>query len=242
MALKTPVGLVCLLIVAAACVRPGCQYSRICLLLLGLTWGVLIFSKVNIGLRYALITYPLVVPFVAELFQPARLRDRLWGPVACVALVWFSWASLSSHPRYLSYFNELGGGTTRGWLYLSDSNIDWGQDYDELFRALKSRGIGEVTTALFAARAANDPQVRVIEIPARGLPVPRDSDTRVIPQATGASLRISTRYVAVSVTRFHRLYSDHDLSWLWTRRLVEPVGASIWIFDMDQAADHPFLF
>ena len=240
-ALKTPTGFLVLLIVAAACVRPANRYTTICLTLLVLTWSVLILSKVNIGLRYALVTYPLVVPFVAELFQPHRLRDRLWGPVASFALGWFLWVSFASHPRYLSYFNELGGGPSRGWLYLSDSNIDWGQDCDELLQRLKKRGISAVTTALFAARVANDPQVRVTEIAPRGLPAPRAGDTRLIPQATGAPLPISTRYVAVSVTRFHRLYSDHDLTWLLTRRLVERVGASIWIFDMDQPAECPFL-
>jgi hypothetical protein len=241
MALKTPAGLLVLMIHAAACARPACRYSAVSLVLLGLTWCVLIFSKVNIGVRYGLITYPLVVPFVAELFQPNRLRDRLVGVVASGALLWFAASSLGCHPHYLSYFNELGGGPSRGWLYLSDSNIDWGQDHDELLQTLKRHGIREVTTAVFGTRLPNDPQLRVTEIPARGLPAADAGNTRLIPQAAGTPIPIATRYVAVSVTRFHRLYSDHDLNWLLTRRLVERVGASIWIFDMDQPADHPFL-
>ena len=32
------------------------------------------------------------------------------------------------HPHYLAYFNELAGGSTRGYRYLADSNLDWGQD------------------------------------------------------------------------------------------------------------------
>jgi len=240
MALKTPVGLLALLIVAAARVRPACRYSTICATLLLLTWIVLIHSRVNIGVRYALVTYPLVVPFVARLFEPQSLRDRFWGPVAWALLAWFAWASFSSHPRYLSYFNELGGGPSHGWLYLSDSNIDWGQDYDAMLSSLKKRGIREVTTAVFTTRAPTDPLVRVTEIPAKGSKSPVARPARVIPQARGLPIPVDTRYVAVSATRLHRLYSDGDLNWLLTRRLVERVGASIWIFDMDHTADHPF--
>jgi hypothetical protein len=41
------------------------------------------------------------------------------------------WATVSTYrtfPHTLSYFNELTGGPDRGYEYLIDSNIDWGQD------------------------------------------------------------------------------------------------------------------
>jgi hypothetical protein len=240
MVLKTPVGLLALLIVAVARSGPFCRFSTLCATLLLLTWVVLIQSRVNIGVRYALLTYPLVVPFVARLFEPNRLRDRLWGPVVCAALVWFLWASAAAHPRYLSYFNELGGGPHNGWLYLADSNIDWGQDYGAMLAALKKRGIREVTTSVFSSRWPQDPDVRVTQIPPKGPVAVLPPNTRSIPQAVGRPIPIGTRYVAVSATHLHCLYSDRDLFWLWTRRLVERVGASIWIFDMDTAADRPF--
>jgi hypothetical protein len=51
------------------------------------------------------------------------------GALAC----WLAVSSLSSHPHYLSYFNEIAGGPGNGWRWLLDSNIDWGQD-DEYVR------------------------------------------------------------------------------------------------------------
>jgi hypothetical protein len=36
------------------------------------------------------------------------------------------------HPHYLAYFNELAGGPEKGYLHLSDSNVDWGQDLPAL--------------------------------------------------------------------------------------------------------------
>jgi hypothetical protein len=53
-------------------------------------------------------------------------------------------------------------------------------------------------------------------------------------------LPVYTRYVAVSVSRLLGLYSQNDMSWLWTRRVVSRVGDSIFVFDMDRPADRAF--
>jgi hypothetical protein len=45
-----------------------------------------------------------------------------------ILLLWFVIESLAAAPYYLSYFNELGGGTMEGYRYVTDSNYDWGQD------------------------------------------------------------------------------------------------------------------
>jgi hypothetical protein len=241
MALKTPAGLLLLMILAAARVRPSYRFTVICATMLVVTWAMLIRSQVNIGVRYALVTYPLAIPFVAQLFERKSLRDRVWAPVVCIALFWFVWASVGSHPRYLSYFNELGGGPSQGWLYLSDSNIDWGQDYDAMLSALKKRGIHEVTTAVFSFRVPHDPDVRVTAIPANAPIESRSGQSRSIPQSSGSGIPITTRYVALSITRLNGFYSPGSFHWLFTRRLVERVGDSIFIFDMDAPAEHPLI-
>jgi hypothetical protein len=41
------------------------------------------------------------------------------------------------HPHYLAYFNELSGGPSKGYLHLSDSNVDWGQDLPSLAKWLR---------------------------------------------------------------------------------------------------------
>jgi len=55
----------------------------------------------------------------------------------------------------------------------------------------------------------------------------------------GDYLPIYTRYVAVSVSRLLGLYSQNDMSWLRSRKLVERVNDSIFLFDMDTPADRP---
>ena len=117
----------------------------------GSLWLTLLRSKVNIGLRYALLTYPLAIPFVSRLFEARRPPRSGLGAVALAALRWFGLASVASGTRPLSYFNELGGGPRQGWLYLADSNLDWGQDFDAL--AGRSSGWGSrVTTDLISER------------------------------------------------------------------------------------------
>ncbi len=237
LALKTPLGLLVLMILAAARIRPTCQFAKIALALLVLTWITLFRSRVDIGLRYALITYPLIVPFVARLFDLRYARDRFWSPIAWLALAAFAWASVSCHPRYLSYFNEIAGGPSQGYLYLSDSNVDWGQDHDAMLVALENRGIGEATAALLSPRTPTDPGVRLIDIAQAQSPGTPAASTRLIPQAIGKALAVPTRYIVVSATRLHRVYTDVDLYWLFTRQLVERIGDSIFLFDMDTAAD-----
>lgn len=83
----------------------------------------------QIGLRYYLPALPFLFVFAG--------RAAAWQPVAspggaAVGLLaaWTGVSSLASHPRYIPYFNELIGGQRQGYRWLTDSNVDWGQDDD----------------------------------------------------------------------------------------------------------------
>ena len=169
-ALKTPVGLLILLTLAAARFRPRDAWEWIALACLSLLWVMLLRNKVNIGVRYALLTYPLAVPWLARLFEGKSLRDRVWGPATVAALAWFAWASFSCGDRCLSSFNEIGGGPSKGWLYLADSNVDWGQDFDALAGALDRLGIKDVTTDISSERRLSAPDLYAVANPEPRLP------------------------------------------------------------------------
>ena len=90
---------------------------------------VAVVSRLNFGYRHALPA----VPYLMVL--SALAIPRLWPrPVPRMALVvglgWAALAALLVHPDHLTYFNELTGG--RGYRYLGDSNLDWGQDLNQL--------------------------------------------------------------------------------------------------------------
>jgi hypothetical protein len=95
-----------------------------------------LFFRLGIGIRYILPVFPFLFVFTgrAAAFRPPSPAWRRWQPAAVGALAcWLAVSSLSVHPYYLSYFNEIAGGPANGWRWLLDSNIDWGQD-DEYVR------------------------------------------------------------------------------------------------------------
>ena len=60
-----------------------------------------------------------------------RLRPALSMALVAALALWYVGANAFIFPNYLAYFNELIGGPRNGYLWLVDSNLDWGQDRGE---------------------------------------------------------------------------------------------------------------
>lgn len=91
-----------------------------------------LFGRFYLGLRYILPAFPFLFVFVAGAFSPkltSITKNRAVLALFSILLIWHLFASLSIYPHYLAYFNELIGGPANGPKYLTDSNIDWGQDF-----------------------------------------------------------------------------------------------------------------
>jgi hypothetical protein len=89
------------------------------------------YSRLNIGYRHILPVLPLIWLLIGSMVQewyPQPNKRRL----LYAALVLYAVLLLRQVPHYLSYFNELVGGSEQGYNYLGDSNIDWGQDLESL--------------------------------------------------------------------------------------------------------------
>lgn len=241
--LKTPTGLLALFVIAAARTKRSrpTPWTAISLAFLVLLWVILVRNKVNIGVRYSILTYPLAIPFVARLFELRSLRDWVWGPATVAATAWFAWASIGAGGHFLSSFNEIGGGPQSGWIYLADSNLDWGQDLDRLTETVKRLGIRELTVDVSTERRLVIPGVFIRPNPPKAYQVPTamPSNRRLLDE-DGGYIPVYTRYVAVSASRLLGLYSQNDMTWLKTRKLVERVGDSIFLFDMDEPATSAF--
>ncbi len=97
--------------------------------------------NVNIGLRHVLQVYPamiLLAAFGAQqlwsytlLPQYNKIKKPLFGLIALL-LVWSGSIVVFTYPHYASYFNPLVGGPYEGWKYLSDSNVDFDQDRNQI--------------------------------------------------------------------------------------------------------------
>ena len=68
-----------------------------------------------------------------------------------VALAWMCVEAGRAYPNYLPYMNELASARPH-WQYLSDSNVEWGDDIGGLAEYLKARGETRVRAALLGGQ------------------------------------------------------------------------------------------
>lgn len=134
-----------------------------------LYWGISMLGNLNIGIRHVLPTFPFIYLVLAVL-AAAWVRGRgaeglerfsipsffkhlyvrwLRFSILFVLLVWYVLSSLSAFPHSLAYFNELTGGPSGGYRYVTDSNLDWGQDLRRLADYVKENDIDEVRLHYF---------------------------------------------------------------------------------------------
>jgi hypothetical protein len=104
------------------------HWTNVCLMIPLLGYACLLLtSRVDIGLRYALPVYPFLFVLVGMGFADwMRTRPRRSIALAAVLGVCLAVESLASYPHHLSFFNLV----SRPFRFhlLSDSNFDWGQD------------------------------------------------------------------------------------------------------------------
>ncbi|CAN5881116.1 hypothetical protein BH18ACI4_BH18ACI4_07910 [soil metagenome] len=134
------------------------QRDRTALFLLApflLFTGFVMMSTINIGLRYYLPAYPfLFIMSGALLERLMRLRKRRAIGVAIIVIVlgWSAIEAVRSYPNYIPYMNQFAYAQPH-WWYLSDSNVEWGDDVAELASYLRARGETKVRAALLGGYA-----------------------------------------------------------------------------------------
>ncbi len=118
---------------------------------------LLLTSRINLGQRYLMPLYPLLVMVGVSVLCGLLSSQRQWLRFLLILLVLGQMSSLAmAYPRVLGYFNFLCGGPAAGPRLLADSNLDWGQDLPALkqrLQQLQARRtlIGYFGTALPAA-------------------------------------------------------------------------------------------
>jgi len=106
-------------------------------------------SHINIGVRHFLPAYPfLFITGGALLARLLRTRMKPAGfAVVALLLCWMCFEDARAYPDYIPYMNQLAASRPH-WHYLSDSNVEWGDDVGELAAYLKARGETKVRAAL----------------------------------------------------------------------------------------------
>ena len=116
----------------------------------GVYLAISLTSHINIGIRHFLPVYPfLLIAGGALLAQLLHNRRKVGVAVLVVLFGWMTFEAVRTFPDYTPYMNELAYGHPH-WYYLSDSNVEWGDDVGALAAYLKARGETKVSAALSA--------------------------------------------------------------------------------------------
>jgi hypothetical protein len=183
--------------------------------------GVTVAGNLNIGHRHLAPLYPLlflVCGGLCGMWQGSRFARA----AAVVVLAGYAISFAAATPGYLTYFNFTAGGSSGGWRYLLDSNIDWGQDLPRLKSWMETNGIPEIHLAYFGTADPAAYGIRYNKIymvhdyhPERPPSMPRSGE-----------------YVAVSVNLLQGLYFDQDQAFareLHRRGLIRNVQVREWL-------------
>ena len=106
-----------------------------------------LFSDINIGVRYLLPMFPFLIIAGARLIDYLlSIRRTLVTVLSAVLLAWIAIEAVRVYPDHMSYMNQIAS-RAPPWWYLSDSNVEWGDDSRGLAVYLREHGESRVFDA-----------------------------------------------------------------------------------------------
>lgn len=126
--------------------------------LAAIVFGMATINKLQLGIRYILPIFPFLYLFTAIMigeFSKQLDKKKKIGlyytnvGIVVALLIWFVGTNVMTFPSYLPYFNELIGGSSNGWKYMVDSNVDWGQDLIRLKQFVDQNNIPLINVDYF---------------------------------------------------------------------------------------------
>ncbi|MBU2472656.1 glycosyltransferase family 39 protein [Patescibacteria group bacterium] len=107
-----------------------------------LFWFVSVRSNLNIGIRHILPTFPILYVLISGQIAKVLEKDKKFIKIlVIILLLWYGLGTINAYPNFISYFNELIGGSSQGYKYVTDSNLDWGQDLKQLAQFIEENNI-----------------------------------------------------------------------------------------------------
>lgn len=142
---KTPIPLIVLLGVALLFIRKKDWFEMlfvlvpIALMLLGT------LKKPDFAYRYVILPLlPFFMVLIGKLVSAPFLQRRFAQIALATLLMWNVGSALAIHPHQLAYYNELAGGPSKGYQYMLESNLDWGQDLPALKKYMDEQKIEKI--------------------------------------------------------------------------------------------------
>jgi len=194
-----------------------------------LYWVMLSFVHHFIGIRRILLVYPLLCMLIGGAYTTLEKKSARTRYLCFGLGLWYAASSIALFPRYLSYFNELAGGPSRGYRFLLHCNSDWGQGLKALGIYLHEQQARSIYLSYFGSAT---PQLYGIHFVSVG-PV---TDLNVLlADEPGLDPRREAKVLfAISTNNAAGLYfPDPTLfSWLKTRTPTTIVMDSILVYDV----------
>lgn len=182
------------------------------------------FNTLHNGFRYLLPVFPLLVVLLGRYAQLAA-RSLAFGFALAVPVAWVAFASFWIWPDYLAYANELIGGPRNAYLALSDSNLDWGQDLEQLAEYMERNEIPRVQLAYFGTADPAHYGIDYVYLPSPNSPLR--------PSAEGED---PPRIVALSAYQYQGVaFPDKDHYGFFHGFVPNAqIGYSILVYDLDR--------
>ena len=232
--IKTPIGSLLLIAASLVLYRVGKPLQRRDTILL-LIPPALIFiattqAKVNIGLRHILPVYPFLFVLASRL-ATVRLQREWALPFVFISTIFTAISSLRITPHQLAYFNEFVGGPDQGYRYLSDSNIDWGQDLRGLKKYMEQEKLPIIFLSYFGTAPPSAYGIRYQSIARTGI-------HEVSPPSDKVPATAARKIFAISVYNLQDISTGSSplFRWLWLRQPIAKIGYSIFIYDLSNDA------
>lgn len=106
-------------------------------------------SNINIGIRHLLPLFPFLF-ILGGAFLDRLLKSRFRKTAITIVVVLIGVMTIEAvraYPNQMNYMNQLAW-SHPDWYYLSDSNVEWGEDTGELARYLRAHNETKVRAAL----------------------------------------------------------------------------------------------
>lgn len=120
-----------------------CTAAAPLVVLLAVYWAFSLGSRLNIGHRHLLPTYPVLFILAGGLLSTGAFLGAARFAVPIALLIAQATATVKIAPHFLAFFNLLAGGPAHGWRLLVDSSLDWGQDLPALKTWLQANAAGQ---------------------------------------------------------------------------------------------------
>lgn len=119
-------------------------------------------SRINIGVRHLIPVFPFLFIAGGALLERVLSSGRRRRVLVAAALVcWVVFEAARAYPHYVPYMNQLAWRRPH-WYYLTDSNVEWGDDVRALALYLRARGEARVTAALLDGVSFNEHSVAYV--------------------------------------------------------------------------------